>query len=104
MTDRPALRVLVGCQPGKLTGLAEQVEADFAHRHHALLQRVGRLEDAVETRDGPAAQGLREQAAFVRVGLRCIADAIGELAAHASDLDVAGHERNLGGAPTRPPA
>lgn len=63
------------------------VEGEFATAYEGLVDRLGKVEAEIAEPDrGPGREAL-EQIAFVRVGLRCIADAIGELAAVAVELD-----------------
>ena len=91
-SGQPRLR-LITPPNSPLSSLVGGIEGEFAASHRAMLARLSRLEAALA---GPRAvdiAGAQEQIAFVRVGFRCIADAIGELAEHASRLDVDGGQR-----------
>ena len=66
------------------------LESAFVAERAELLLCLGANECAVDGVEPDARRGIAEQVAFIRVGLRCIADAIGELAAHAEgDTDPA---------------
>ena len=70
-----------------LAQLVAGVEEAFSVRHGVMLERLREIESAIESRTDGLARGVREQVAFIRVGLRCIADAVGELDAHACAAD-----------------
>jgi hypothetical protein len=77
----------VGPPASPLAPLVEGVEDAFSLRHRLMVERLVEVETATDGTMDETALGVREQVAFIRVALRCIADAIGELAAHATALD-----------------
>jgi hypothetical protein len=81
------LRVIDGGRSSKAGELIDRLEIDFAAVYESLLTGLAAIEVKIAERDTTAARATLEQISFARVGLRCIADAVGELAASAVDSD-----------------
>lgn len=97
------LRLIPGPPPSELTTLVSGVEEAFSFKQAVLLERLEDLEGAISGH-GVAAEGALEQTAFLRVGLRCLTDAIGELAVQVEGLDRAPAHPSRSGPPTPRPA
>jgi hypothetical protein len=81
------LRLVQSRCVSRVAELVDGVEEAFSVCHALLLERLAELEAGIDAAVPRATAGAPEQIAFVRVGLRCIADAIGELAALAEDVE-----------------
>jgi hypothetical protein len=67
----------------------DAVEAAYAGQTEQLLHPLEALEAALPDDPSTSARQALEQIAFIRVGLKCIADAIGELSANLTELTTA---------------
>jgi hypothetical protein len=73
------LRLVSGQELPQLRCLVEAVEATYAGWNVDMLRSLADVEAALVGADQMIATAMQEQIAFIRVGLRCLADAIGEL-------------------------
>src|SRR3954454_1755778 len=89
----PPLRLLVGTED-QLRHEVEGLQAAFASSHHQLADWLERVEATLHGHTADAARAAMEELSFIRVGLRCIADAIGELDANVSALHQSLPEEN----------
>jgi hypothetical protein len=64
----------------------DALDAAYSSHHGQLLRFLDALDDELVGLDPSNSRGAHEQISFIRVGLRCLADAIGELQAHANHL------------------
>lgn len=79
--------MLSGGRNSTLSDLVARVEAEFPLACEGLIDALRNADAEIGDASDDAAQAALEQIAFVRVGLRCITDAIGELAALADLID-----------------
>jgi hypothetical protein len=64
----------------------DALEATYSSHHSQVLLSLDALEVELESVDLAEARGAHEQISFIRVGLRCLSDAVGELQAHVTQL------------------
>lgn len=69
----------------RLVRQLDTIESAFSAHHEQLLTSLDALESEL-TQVSESGRGAQEQIAFLRVGLRCLADALGELHANLADL------------------
>ena len=86
MTPR-RLTLVAGASPGPLEGAVAELERTFCEWQPTIVEWLAEVEARTPDGDVPAVHAVHEQAAFIRVGLSCICDAIGELASHVTTLD-----------------